>query len=391
MKILQVIPSLNPVFGGPTNATIGFSRALARQGQEVTIFTTDAGVNKSSDSPFHTPINIQNVKTCYFPVRYLKHYKFSLPLAKALRDSIPYFDVVHIHSLFQFSTLVASYFCQKYHKPYLIRPLGHLDPYVLRRHAFYKYLYLSLFERKNLERAYALHFTSEEERKGSGLLGFKVRSIVIPLGIDLEEFYNLPLHGTFRSKYPELRDKKIILFLSRINFKKGLDILVKAFAILAKERDDIRLVIAGPDNEGYGRKVKKWLSKEGALNKTIFTGMLLGRDKLAALSDSDIFVLPSYSENFGLAVVEAMACGLPVVISNKVNIFSDIKEAGAGLVVETDPMQLFVAMKKMLEEPGLRKELGDRARALVERKFNWEDVTPQLIKVYESMLESAAL
>jgi len=389
MKILQVIPSLDPAFGGPTNAALGFSCGLARQGQEVTIFTTDAGANGRSGLPFQIPINIQNVETCYFPVQYLKHYKFSSSLVKALKENIPYFDVVHIHSLFQFSTLAASYYCRKYQKPYIIRPLGQLDPFVLRRHSFCKRLYLWFFEYGNLERAYALHFTTEEEMNGCKLLGFKFHSVVIPLGIDLEEFHNLPPYGTFRSKYPELKDKKIILFLSRLNFKKGLDILVKAFAILTKERDDVCLVIVGPDNEGYGRKVKKWLSNEGVLNKAVFVGMLLGRDKLAVLRDSDIFVLPSYSENFGLAVIEAMACGLPVVISNKVNIFSDIKEASAGLVVETDPMQLFAAMKKILDEPQLQKELGDRARVLVERKFNWTVVTPQLIKVYESMLEKA--
>lgn len=387
MKILQVIPSLAPAFGGPTNAILGLSSALVRQGQEVTIFTTDADVKGRLDVPLGIPIDIRNVKVFYFPVQYPRHYKFSLPLAKALKKYIPDFDIVHIHSLFQFSTLAASYYCRKYNKPYIIRPLGHLDTFVLKRHFLCKKLYLQLLELRNLNRASALHFTTEEELRLTKILGLKTKSIVVGLGVDLDVFRSLPPYGTFRSKYPELKEKKILLFLSRINFKKGLDILVKAFANLARERDDIYLVIAGPDNEGYGKKVKGWLDKERTLNRVIFTGMLLGKDKLAVLRDSDVFVLPSYSENFGMSTVEAMACGIPVVISDKVGISNEIKENKAGVVVYTNVDSLYNGINLLLNNPVLRTELITHGRRLIEDHYDINKVADAMIKVYEEVLK----
>lgn len=389
MKILQVIPSLAPGFGGPTNAVLGLSSALAGAGLEVAIFTTDADVRGRLSVSLETPVNIGEVKVYYFPVQYPRHYKFSLPLLKALKKHIPYFDIVHIHSLFQFSTLAAAYYCRKFNKPYIIRPLGQLDPLLLKRHRLVKWLYLRLFERKNLERARAIHFTTEEERRLSGELGLEAKAIVAGLGLDLDEFRTLPEYGVFRLKYPQLKDKKIILFLGRINFKKGLDILVKAFAQLARIRQDVYLVIAGPDDEGYGKKVKLWLTRDGLLPRVIFTGMLLGRDKLAALRDSDIFVLPSYSENFGLSVVEAMACGLAVIISNKVNIVSEIQEEGAGLVIDLDPVELSRAMHNLLEDPQLRRTLSDKGQELVRKKFIWERIAKQLIQAYQGILNES--
>lgn len=390
MKILQVIPSLAPGFGGPTNAVLGFSFALAQKGQEVTIFTTDADVKGRLDVSLDRPVDVNGIKVFYFPIQWLKHYKFSLPLTEALRENVPSFDIIHIHSLFQFSTLVTSHYCQKYRKPYIIRPLGQLDPFVLRRHFIYKRLYLEFFERKNLEKACAVHFTTETEKDWCKHLDLKIHSIVVPLGVDLKEFNNLPQYGVFRARYPELKDKKIILFLSRINFKKGLDILVKAFANLKREREDVHLVIAGPDREGYGKKVKEWLKNEDVLENTTFTGMLLGRDKLAAFRDSDIFVLPSYSENFGMVVIEAMACGIPVIVSNKVNISADITEARAGLVVNIDHIELSHLIQKLLEDPRLRKELVENGKILVQKKFVWGIIAEQLIKVYQSILEKGS-
>jgi len=387
MRILQVIPSLAPGFGGPTNAALGLSSALAKSGQEVVIFTTDAGIKGKLARGAAGELSLnRNLKISYFPVQYPRHFKFSLPLAKTLKKEINGFDIIHIHSLFQFSTLAAAYYSRLFRKPYLISPIGQMDPFLLRRHSLRKRIYMHFFERKNIESAWGVHFTSEEERRLALELNLKIKDIVVGLGLDPDEFSNLPGYGEFRSRYPALRNKKIILFLSRINFKKGLDILVKAFGFLARERDDLCLVIAGPDDEGYGRRVKNWLKREGVLTKVIFTGMLLGQDRLAAFRDSDIFVLPSYGENFGLAVIEAMASGLAVIISNRVNISSYIKDAGAGLIVDTDPQQLFLAIKRLIDQPGLRKDIAVKAQALVQERFTWGVVVPDLIRVYESML-----
>jgi glycosyltransferase involved in cell wall biosynthesis len=390
MRILQIIPSLAFSHGGPTFAVIELSCKLINKGEEVTIFTTDADIKGRLNVPLNTPINIDGIKVFYFPIQYLKYYRFSLPLVTALRKNIPFYDLIHIHSLFQFSTLAASYYCQKYHKPYIIRPLGQLEPYALKRHYLKKKLYLFFFEFKNLERATAVHFTTEEEKKNFLKLGIRANSFVLPLGIDLDKFKRLPEYGNFRERYPELKDKKLILFLSRINFKKGLDILVKAFAKLCRDRDDIHLVIAGPDSEGYGKRVKKWLKNEGLLNRTTFTGMLLGKEKLAAFRDSDIFVLPSYSENFGLAVVEAMACGLPVVISNKVGIHREIQENNAGIVVECNVESLYQGIKFVLDNKDYTRQLSMNGKRLVADYYDIDKVINKMLEIYREIVERRA-
>jgi glycosyltransferase involved in cell wall biosynthesis len=191
--------------------------------------------------------------------------------------------------------------------------------------------------------------------------------------------------------YPELHEKTIILFLGRINYKKGLDILVEAFKDLAKKYEKLHLVIAGPDNEEYGKQVKKWLKRAGLLERVTFTGLLLNNDKLSVLRDSDVFVLPSYSENFGLAIVEAMASGLPIAISHKVNISTEIVKAGAGLAVNCEAGELSGAIERIINDLQLRREIIEKARLLVKNRFSWKIVTGELIKLYQSVLSNTEL
>jgi len=385
MKILHVVPSLANEFGGPSIAVIGLCRELVRQGEDVTVFTTEADVFGRAQTGYAKPSEIDGIKIFYFPMRYMFNYKLSMPLAQALKEKLWLFDVVHIHSLFQFSTTVASYYCRRYNKPYIITTHGHLDPFNFRKKPWFKRMYLNLCDARNISNAKAIHFTSEGERRSAVNKFSKVPSVVISLGISPKDYRKLPEQGVFRSRYPCLNDKKIILFFGRIHYKKGLDILANAFVRLAKENADVCLVMAGPDNENYGSKIKLQLEKGGVLSRVVFTGMLSGENKLALLKDSDIFALPSYTENFALAVVEAMAIGLPVVISDKVNISPEIKEARAGLVIEPDPSQLFFALKRLLQDSRLREELVSNAKELVESRFIWEKNAMVLIDLYRSI------
>lgn len=386
MKILHVIPSLAAGFGGPSIAGLELCKQLIRKGEDVTIFTTNADVRGKLDVKLNNLQDIEGVKVYYFAVDFLNHYKISFSLLEELKKRIPNFDIVHIHSLFQFPSLAASYYCRKYRKPYIIRPLGQLDPFLLKRHRLRKWLYMNLFEISNLRFANSIHYTSEFEREQAKKVGLELNSFVIPLGVDLNAFLRLPERGSFRQKFPQLKDKKVILFLSRINFKKGLDLLVKAFKALVKQRSDIFLVIAGPDYEGYAERIKTWLSKEGLLDKAIFTGMLSGEEKLAAFIDSDLFVLPSYSENFGIVVLEAIACGVPVIISNKVGIYKEVQAAQAGIVVENDPDSLFYAIEQLLNDDLARKQVIENGKKLLSNYYDTEKIADALIKVYNRIL-----
>jgi glycosyltransferase involved in cell wall biosynthesis len=238
-----------------------------------------------------------------------------------------------------------------------------------------------------------LQFTAEEEKTLASTTsvfehGADYRKVIVPNGVVIPEGMQL-LDGAapdIRNRFHELRGKDVVLFLSRINFKKGMDILARAFGIVARAHPNAHLVIAGPDNEGYGKKVRKWLDEEGVLPRTTFTGMLSGADKVAAFRSASVFVLPSYTENFGIAIVEAMSVGVPVVISNKVNIWREIEAAGAGTIVRCDHVETADAILRLLGDSELRNEMGKRGAQLVRRQFTWERVAEQMLALYEDLI-----
>lgn len=390
MKILHVIAGLAPQGGGPHKAAPELCRALACKGHKVTIFTTNADGKGILNVPTDRPVLWKGVAIRYFPVSWPRRWVFSLPLARALKKNIRAFDIIHVHSLYLFHTFITAHYCRQHGVTYLICPHGTLDPFLRRKSRWKKAIYNFFIEKRNLDHAAAIHYTSQEEMSLAHYdLKIRAPGVVVPLGLELEEYAALPSRGSFRSQFPEIGDKFLILFLGRINFKKGLDILVRAYEIIARQRKDVHLVIAGPDNEGYGRKVRKWLTEEGVLERVTVTGMILGKTKLAALRDADVFVLPSYTENFGVAVVEAMACGLPVVISNKVNIWNEVTGAEAGVVVNCKPNELAEALLELLDDPEYRKSLGKNGKKLVSAKFTWDKVAERMIKVYENILGKA--
>lgn len=387
MRIMHVIPGLAPEDGGVPEACLRLCRELALGGEDVSIYTTGDpnGMYPETDDI----IRGSRVEIKRFPEVGRLKLTFSPSLAMALSRDIPKQDVVHIHSLYKFPSTIAAYFCRKRGVPYLVKPHGTLDPFIFRRHRLGKAVLERLFEWRNLERAAAVHFTSEGERDLVRPLGLNIKSVVVSTAVDLSEYPIEPLRGRFRDRWPETRGKKLILFLGRVNFKKGLDLLSQAFGRLARERDDLRLVIAGPDNEGYEKQVRQWLVNEGVLDRTIFTGMLIGQEKLDALADADCLVLPSYGENFGISVAEAMASSLAVVVSNRVNIWPHVAAAGAGVVVDCEVEPLAEAIAGVLDHRHASLEMGRRGRKLVEEKFTWKSVAQKMIEVYRDVVISA--
>lgn len=389
MKILHVIANLAPRYGGPAKACVAMAQAVARLGHEVSIYTTNQDGPGELAAPLDRPVRQEGVEIRYFPIQSPRFWGTSWPLGRALARDLRDYDLCHIHSLYLFHDLVAGHYCRKYGVPYLMRPHGTLDPYLHRRHRWRKALMEAWFENRNIRQAAALHFTSEEEKRLAGPYIGGAPGAVVPLGVDLREFQDLPETGRFRARFPEIGAKQIVLFLGRINFKKGLDLLAPAMAQVLEHRRDVHLVVAGPDNDGWGGRVKGWLKEAGILEHTTFPGMLLGAEKLSALRDARLFVLPSYSENFGLAVVEAMACGLPVVISDKVNIWREVEAAGAGLVGPIEPASLAANLERLLSAPDLAVEMGRRGRALVAQRFQWDGIALALQDLYAGIIANS--
>jgi glycosyltransferase involved in cell wall biosynthesis len=385
LRILHVIPSLAARDGGPAKAAVEMCRELLRHGEDVELYTTNVDGNGYLDVPLARPVAVRGVPVTYFPVLANNYFKISPQIALALKAAVRRFDVVHINSLYQFPSTVAAYYCCRYGVPYIIRPHGTLDPFLFGRHRPRKWLYEVLVERRNLRGAAAVHFTTAEELELASSLGLYFRGIVAPLGVDFEAAPD-DWERLVNTTWPELAGKEVVLFLSRINFKKGLDVLAQAFGRIRRERKDVQLVIAGPDNEGYAAKVREWLKAEGCLSSVTFTGMVQGSLKAALLKQAQLFVLPSYTENFGIVVVEAMGAGLPVVISNKVNIWREVNDAGAGVVVNTDPAQVAEVILKLLADPTHGRELGERGYRLAHEHFSWESAGRQLMELYQQVV-----
>ena len=178
--------------------------------------------------------------------------------------------------------------------------------------------------------------------------------------------------GTFRAKHPQLRDRPIILFLGRVHYGKGLELLVPALAMM--KRSDAMLVIAGPNAEGYGATIEKLMAKHRVSNRVFFTGMIAGQEKLAALVDADLLSAPSYHENFGLAVIESLACGTPVVISDQVNVHPEIVAAGVGGVVSLDVGALARELDRWLDDEPMRRAASAKAPAFVRERYDWNQI-----------------
>ena len=379
MRILHVIGDLAPASGGPAKAGFEMARALVRRGHEVAIYTTDFG--QPAGTP-HEQLR-DGVRLRYFPLQVPRIWLSSWPMRQALAHDLPGFDLLHLHSLYLFHDWAAGNLAMRIAKPYIVRPHGSLDPYIFRRHRLKKLIFDLWFQNRVLAGASAIHYTAEEEMHLAEPYVHGAPGVVIPNGLDPADYASLPAKGTFRARHPEIGDRTILLFLSRINFKKGLDILAKAVGQLA--RDDLHLVIAGPDG-GYLAETRRFVAAAGITARTTFTGMLTGQDKLAAFADASLFLLPSYSENFGIAVVEAMACGVPVLISNKVNIWREVMADGAGRAAPCDATAFAQEITAMLAEPAALAAMGSAGRTAVAQRYDWSVIAQRLENVYAAVV-----
>jgi glycosyltransferase involved in cell wall biosynthesis len=394
IRVLHVSAALAPNLGGPSKVAVELCEALAARGAAVTLFSTNLG-EQGRWRPFTSPALLDvatdrstwlnNVERRYFDVRWPSRFAFCPDMNRALRERMGEFDVVHVHSLYQFTTAVACHHARRRGVPYLVRPHGTLDPYLRRRHMTRKTVYDRLVQRDHLDCAAAIHCTSEGELGLIRPLGIRAPGVVVPLGLNPEEFADPPPRGRFRALHPELHDRRLIVFLGRLTPKKGLDLLVRAFALVARDRDDAHLVIAGPDDHGFERRVRDLLETMDLRDRATITGMLLGAEKRALLGDADVWVLPSYTENFAMAAVEAMACGLPVVLSDRVDIHGEVTRAGAGLVVPCDAGLVAAAISRVLDDAALARGLARAAADLVRTRFTWDAAATQLIRVYAGL------
>ena len=380
LRLLHVVPSYLPAtrYGGPIYSVHGLCKALAARGHEIHVFTTNVDGPGDSPAPLGQPVDLDGVKVWYFPSRWLRRLYWSPPMMEALRREIGNFDRVHLHSVFLWPTWAAARAARAAGVPYVLSPRGMLvQDLIHRKSRWLKTAWIALIERHNLERAAAIHVTSATEADELRPFGFHLPPvIVVPNGIEPPEF----MLGRPASAEVEaiVARQPLILFLSRIHWKKGLDRLIPALV----ETPVGHLAIVGNDEEGYLPELQRLAVAHGVAERiTFLPRSVSGADKERLFAAAQVFVLPSYSENFGNVVLEALARGCPALVTPEVGAAEVVRASGGGMVVAGDPKALALALDSLIENP-LRLEIGQRGQRHVAANFTWNDIAEWMETVY---------
>lgn len=390
MRILHVAQALSQNLGGVQTVLRELARAQSETGLEVDVVSTNIdaprGVLPAAPNCF---IKADGVRFRYCSVQF-RPLLLSLDLKSFIDRNVTSYDIIHVHGLYRFPPTYAAHQARRHGVPYVISPHGALDPYLYDKSTvgsvLLKRLYERWFDLPNLHAAGAIHYTAEEERRRASFLGIQAPSFVVPIGLDWKRYRALPERGALRGQWG-LGKAPMVLFLGRLHFKKGLDLLIPAFDTLRRQVPNVQLVIAGPENDDYGRKVRGWVSERRLEAVVRFVGPLNGADVVQAYVDADVFVLPSYTENFGMTVVESLACTCPVVISDQVSIHAEVAAAGAGLVTRCDASEVANALATLLGNAERRRTMGANGRRLVQERYTWPAIVDTLTKEYQAVIE----
>jgi glycosyltransferase involved in cell wall biosynthesis len=380
VKVLHVIPSVAPSYGGPAYAIREMERSLSALGAEVTTVTTndDSPAEKFSGQ-CGVRIATEHATRVYFSIQ-SNFYRVSLGMAGWLNRNLRQYDIVHAHALFCFPPIVAAYIARQKRIPYILRPLGVLADYGMsQRRATLKNISVALIERNLLQSAAAVHFTSHEELAEAAKLGIAYRGVVLPLGISAIK----PANRVSKSlKCGKAR----LLFLSRLDPKKNLEALIGAVGLLRSDYPGMELIVAGRGDPRYVGHLKEVAKKAGVSDLMRWLGHIEDGEKAEQLSCATVFILPSFSENFGVAAVEALANGLPCVVAAGVAISSAIEKAGAGVVTGTDAASVAEGLRCVLRDPQVYQRMCKAAAELARREFSSDVMGSRLLGLYTAII-----
>lgn len=379
LRVLHVIPSLAATDGGPPRAMALIERALRAEGVSLTTLTTDHGRNAAAcDQPSGQGGDRVHIRA------WTDAYKVAPGIVPWLARHGRGFDVMHIHGLFSFTSTASARMARRLGVPYIVRPLGTLSPYGLARHRLLKRLSLEMIEGPILRHAAAVHFTSRAEAEEASRIDASFRGAVVPLGVDE------PAHAHRVAKIvalePLAAGRKVILFLSRLDPKKNLEALIDAIAGSERLRQDCMLVVAGDGRPAYVARLQARAEAAGMGANVVWLGHVDGEEKAAALAEAELMVLPSKSENFGIAAVEAMLAGIACVLSPGVAIAEEAAVAGGAVMAEAEPAALALAMTRLIGDDALRSRIGARGQTFARETWSREAMGRRLVALYEGLL-----
>ena len=380
MRILQVVPTYLPAtrYGGTIYAVHGLCRALASSGHEVQVFTTNVDGPKNSSVPLDRPVRLDGVQVRYFPVPWLRRLYYAPAMKRRLIKEIATFDLVHLHSVFLWPTWAAARAAHAQGIPYVLSPHGMLDAALIHRKGRWrKRAWIRLIERRNLAQAAAIHVTAPREASELAALKLDLASLIeVPNGID-----SPPREKRIAPPWLSKISKPFVLYLGRINWKKGIDRLIRAIARVPK----VPLVIAGNDEEQYQPILERLAQSLNIASRVYFVGPI-GEEKWSLYQEAAVFALPSQSENFGIVVLEAMAMGCPVEVTEEVGAAEIVEKYRAGIVLphsDQIDLDLSQAIRTMLQED---KSAGERGRKAVESHYSWNKIAEQMEDAYRRII-----
>lgn len=381
MRILHVAASYLPAtrYGGTIVSVHGLCKALAARGHDVHVFTTSVNGDGDSEVVHGEPVMIDGVSVWYFRSTQLRRLYYAPPLDAALRTHIREFDVLHTHAIYLWPLWRAAARARAAGVPHVLSPRGMLEKSLIeRKSALWKSALIAFVERRNLESAAAIHVTSRREREEAETFGFNLPPVhEVPNGVELSPTLTPPAAAitALSARQP------FALFLGRINWKKGLDRLITSLAAAA----GWQLVVAGNDEDGYRSQLELQAAAAGVTDRVTFTGAVGAADKAALLRMARVLVLPSYSENFGNVVLEAMAAGCAVVVTPEVGIADEVTRADAGWVVDGTPAHLGARLAAIINDPAACAAAGARGRQAVNERFTWERIAEQMEAIYRGI------
>lgn len=379
MKVLHVIPAVAQRYGGPSTAVLAMCHALQREGIDAEIVCTDADGPGRLDVPPSGISEIDGVPVRLFPRLRSESYKYSPALATWIDARVGDFDLVHIHALMSHACVATARACRKAGVPYVLRTLGTLDPWSYAQKPWRKRLFMTAFGRAMLRGAAVVHATAPAEGEALSRDWNVDRIAVIPIGLDVEV-----------DRFTSPADPPYVLALGRLHPVKGFDVLIDAFFEVTcgdSGFDHWQLVIAGDGEHDYAQALKDRAARPLAAGRIVFTGWVGGETKRTLLERASLAALPSHHENFGLALAESMAHGVPALATTGVQIAPWIAEARAGWIAQPGVAPLASALREALADASERERRGINARSLV-RRWRWPVVAQQLIEMYRRVVES---
>lgn len=376
MKILQIIPYFNPRRGGDVNVCYHLSKHLVKRGHDVTIFTTDfefdeTYANSLTDVcivPFHCSANIAL-------------FLYTPQMKKRLRKEIKNFDIIHLHDFRTYQNALVHRYAKIYGVPYILQ--AHGDIPILKEKKSLKKVYDVIWGKniiKDASKTFALNQTEVNQYRQCGVKSSDIE--IVPNGIDVSEYDDLPPYGTFRCKHRIKDNVKIILYVGRIHESKGIKLLIEAFADLTKKMNNVYLVLIGPD-EGYQQNLSFLITKLAIRDKILFTGFVNVREKKSAFVDSDVFVTPRFY-GFPITFLEACICGIPIITTNSGDKIDWI-DNNVGYVVDYSKDTLQYVISKILNDEELKRKFAQKGNYLIKTQFIWGKL---IIKIEDLYLQS---